>query len=322
MKRLLVLGSALLLGGIVGCVGQDDLQALRADVMALERQRASREKDTEQRVQALSDQLARLEQSQGDVRREMAQAISAAQELRVEIQRLRGEVQETRHRLRREPSPQARDALATKVAELETRLGNLEGGRPPSEIGSPSAPVRPQATAEPPPAAAPAPPPPAAAPTTTRPVTAMRPPPAAGTPPPSTPPASTTAGGDEADRLYKQALQEYQQNNHEVAIVRFKQFLRQYAEAPLAGNAQYWIGESLYAQKQYEAAIVAFDEVIRKYPKDNKVPAALLKQGFAFAELKDVRNARFFLQQVQQKYPNSPEAQQAAEKLKQLQRQG
>ena len=66
---------------------------------------------------------------------------------------------------------------------------------------------------------------------------------------------------------------------------------------------------------------MAFDEVIRKYPEDNKVPAALLKQGYAFAELKDVRNARF-LQQVQQKYPNSPEAQQATEKLKQLQRQG
>ena len=35
MKRLLVLSSVLLLGGVVGCVGQDDLQALRADVMAL-----------------------------------------------------------------------------------------------------------------------------------------------------------------------------------------------------------------------------------------------------------------------------------------------
>jgi TolA-binding protein len=45
-----------------------------------------------------------------------------------------------------------------------------------------------------------------------------------------------------------------------------------------------------------------------------------LKQGFAFAELKDGRNASFFLQQVQKKYPNTPEAQQAAERLKQIQR--
>jgi tol-pal system protein YbgF len=137
--------------------------------------------------------------------------------------------------------------------------------------------------------------------------------------PAAKPPA---AGGDEADSLYKRAIKEQQQGNHEVAIVLYKQFLRQYPKASTAGHAQYGIGESLYAQKQYEAAIVAFDEVIRKYPNDNRIPAALLKQGYAFAELKDVRNARFFLQQVQQKYPNSPEARQAEEKLRQLQRQG
>jgi tol-pal system protein YbgF len=123
---------------------------------------------------------------------------------------------------------------------------------------------------------------------------------------------------DGGDRLYKRALQEYQNANYEVAIVLFKQFLRQYPQAPLTGHAQYWIGEALYAQKQYEAAIVAFDEVVQKYPDDAKVSAAILKQGFAFAALKDDRNARFFLQQVQKKYPNTPEAQQATEKLKQI----
>jgi TolA-binding protein len=50
------------------------------------------------------------------------------------------------------------------------------------------------------------------------------------------------------------------------------------------------------------------------------VPAAILKQGFAFAELKDTRNARFFLQKVSQDFPQSPEAREAAEKLQQLQR--
>ena len=67
MKRLLVLSSVLLLGGVVGCVGQDDCAgALRADVMAVrERQRASRERDTEQRVQALNEQLTEPGEMQG-----------------------------------------------------------------------------------------------------------------------------------------------------------------------------------------------------------------------------------------------------------------
>jgi TolA-binding protein len=44
----------------------------------------------------------------------------------------------------------------------------------------------------------------------------------------------------------------------------------------------------------------------------------MLKQGYAFAELQNVRMARFVLQQVQKKFPKSPEAQVAAEKLRLL----
>jgi tol-pal system protein YbgF len=302
---------------LVGCASQQDIQALRADVQALERQRSPRN-DAEQRLQAVGEQLARVEQSQLDARRELAQTVAATQELRVELQRLRGEVQETRQQMKRGfTSTPERETLSTKLAELQTRLEALEGrrgtekttGSPPTvlpEVAKPptsvpeSPPSSSQTVAKTQPPTSPAAPPPA-----TKPVT----------PPP--PPAS-----NDADGLYKRAVQEQRNGNHEVAIVLFKQYLRQYPKASSAGNAQYSIGESLYAQKQFEAAIVAFDEVIRKYPNDNRIPAALLKQGYAFAELKDVRNARFFLQQVQQKYPNSPEAKQAEEKLKQLQRQG
>ncbi len=96
--------------------------------------------------------------------------------------------------------------------------------------------------------------------------------------------------------------------------------MRTYPQSPLAGSAQYWIGESYYAQRDFEAAIVAYDEAIQKYPRNKHVPTALLKQGYAFAELKDMRDARFFLQQVQKIFPQSPEALQAEEKLKQISR--
>jgi TolA-binding protein len=78
------------------------------------------------------------------------------------------------------------------------------------------------------------------------------------------------------------------------------------------------LGETFYAQRQYEAAIVAFDEVIQKYGDNPKVPASILKQGFAFAALDDSRNARFFLEQVQSRFPDSEEAKQAEAKLKTL----
>jgi tol-pal system protein YbgF len=139
----------------------------------------------------------------------------------------------------------------------------------------------------------------------------------------ATPPASMTprpsVEGAGADQLYRRALKDYQEHNYEAAVVNLKQFLKQAPSGhPQAGNAQYLTGEALYTQWQYEAAIVAFDAFVQKYSSDPKVPAAMLKQGYAFAELQNVRMARFVLQQVQKKFPNSPEAKVAAEKLRLL----
>jgi TolA-binding protein len=51
------------------------------------------------------------------------------------------------------------------------------------------------------------------------------------------------------------------------------------------------------------------------YPDHSKVPAALLKQGLAFYNLGDQRNAEIILQKVVDKYPDSPEAKKAQERL-------
>jgi tol-pal system protein YbgF len=81
-------------------------------------------------------------------------------------------------------------------------------------------------------------------------------------------------------------------------------------------SPQYWIGECNYSLKDFGQAIVDFDTVRSKYPQSDKVPAALLKQGFAFAELGEKVNARLVLQEVVEKYPQSPEAARAKQRLK------
>jgi TolA-binding protein len=110
------------------------------------------------------------------------------------------------------------------------------------------------------------------------------------------PPPETRSARATAPPLYGQALQAYQQRDYKTAIALFTSFLSQRPPESLAGQAQYWIGESLYAQHRYEAAIVAF------------------------AELQDREHAEFFLHQVQKKYPRSIEASQAAARLEQLRR--
>jgi tol-pal system protein YbgF len=126
-------------------------------------------------------------------------------------------------------------------------------------------------------------------------------------------------GQGEAVRLaYEKAWKSLERRNYRDAIARLNEFLKMHPQSEFADNAQYWIGESYYALKEFDQAILEFDVVRRKYPSGNKVPAALLKQGFAFAELGDKVDARLILQELIARYPQSKEAVMAKEKVKAL----
>ena len=102
------------------------------------------------------------------------------------------------------------------------------------------------------------------------------------------------------------------------AIEQFKKFLGKHPDSNLADNAQYWIGESYYALQNFDQAIVEFDLVRKDYPKSDKVPAAWLKIGYSFAELGNRVDARLFLQEVINRFPQSKEAEKARNKIRSL----
>jgi tol-pal system protein YbgF len=128
-----------------------------------------------------------------------------------------------------------------------------------------------------------------------------------------------SAAENEAVRSdYEVAWRALEKKDYRLAITRFKEFLQKHPKSKLANQAQYWIGESHYALREFDQAILEFDAVRSRYPQADKVPAALLKQGFAFAELGEKVNARLILQEVVEKYAQSPEAVQAKQKLRSL----
>lgn len=152
--------------------------------------------------------------------------------------------------------------------------------------------------------------------------------PAAGGAEPGAAGATTESSGPGRERLpsesdavkkdYEEAWKLVERKDYRAAIARFKEFLKKYPQSEYADNAQYWIGESYYALREFDQAILEFDAVRRKYPKGDKLPAALLKQGFAFAELGDKVDARLILQELIDRYPQSEEAGKAKQKLKAL----
>ena len=130
-----------------------------------------------------------------------------------------------------------------------------------------------------------------------------------------------TPGGDQAaaaQQDYEDAWKRLRERDYRGAIERFKKFVEMFPDSNLTDNAQYWIGESYYALKEFDEAILEFDVVRKKYPKGDKVPAAWLKIGYAFAELGNRVDARLILQEVINRYPQSKEAEKAQEKIRAL----
>jgi TolA-binding protein len=58
---------------------------------------------------------------------------------------------------------------------------------------------------------------------------------------------------------------------------------------------------------------------MQRYPEGSKVPAALLKTGYAYYSLEDFENARAYLKKVIVSYPFSSVADKAEAMLKRIQ---
>ncbi len=110
----------------------------------------------------------------------------------------------------------------------------------------------------------------------------------------------------------------FEKKDYRAAIGRFRDFIKRNPKSKLAPSAQYSIGESLFALKEFDKAIVEYDEVRRKYAQSDKVAGALLREGSAFAELGEKLNARLVLQELIERFPQSPEAARAKQRLKAL----
>lgn len=120
----------------------------------------------------------------------------------------------------------------------------------------------------------------------------------------------------DATTLYREGIEEHRAGNYEKARERFRAYMKANPKGDLAGNAQFWIGETFYSQGDYENAILAYEELASRHPKSDKLPAALLKEGLSFLELKDKTNAKLLLNRLIKKYPRSDEAKLAQRKLK------
>src|SRR5438132_3323163 len=113
--------------------------------------------------------------------------------------------------------------------------------------------------------------------------------------------------------LYALARKKLDAGDTGAARQLFNEFLAKYKGDELAGNAQYWLGETYYAEKRWNEAIVEFQKVLKEHKKSEKTPDALLKIGMSFQAQGDCKNALLFFDEVLQAYKSSPTAKMARE---------
>lgn len=104
---------------------------------------------------------------------------------------------------------------------------------------------------------------------------------------------------------YEYAFSLLRQANYEEARLALGAFLAQNAGDPLAGNAQYWLGETYYVQGDYNGAAVTFAEAFQAYPDGAKAPASLLKLGMALSVLGNKSDACGTFDELLRRYPNA-----------------
>ena len=131
----------------------------------------------------------------------------------------------------------------------------------------------------------------------------------------ATRPGPATGSGSPTD-LFNAADSDYSRRHYELALSGFQAAFQADPKGPMADDALYWTGETLYAMGRYSDAVGAYDTLIESFPRGEKTPAALLKKGLAQFEAKDNAAAVATLQALIRDYPNSDEARIAREHLR------
>src|SRR5690606_34306974 len=118
--------------------------------------------------------------------------------------------------------------------------------------------------------------------------------------------ATPGLGGGDPKQAYEAAYGYLLQQNYSAAESAFEDFLKRYPEDALAGNAQYWLGESLYVRGQYKAAASAFLKGYQTYQRSAKAPDSLLKLAMSLDRLGQKDAACSSFEELNSRFPNAP----------------
>ena len=104
---------------------------------------------------------------------------------------------------------------------------------------------------------------------------------------------------------YEFAISFMKIGDYETAEFALKEFIEKNQDHDLAGNAQYWYGETFRIRQLYSDAATAYLDGYQNYPKSKKAPDNLLKLGITMVQLGEKDQGCKMISGIKKEYPKA-----------------
>ena len=119
---------------------------------------------------------------------------------------------------------------------------------------------------------------------------------------------AVAAPGGNVETAFRDAFSLLQRADYSAAEQALQGFLMAHPDHTLAGDAQYWLGETYYIQGRYNDAAIAFAQGYQRYAEGQRGADSLLKLGMSLAALGQNEDACLTFQQLDEAFPDAPVA--------------
>ena len=110
------------------------------------------------------------------------------------------------------------------------------------------------------------------------------------------------------EKQYEFAISFLKIGDYETAELALKEFVDTNKKHNLAGNAQYWYGETFRIRQLYQDAATAYLDGYQNYPKSSKAPVNLLKLGVTLVQIGEKEQGCSMISGVLKQYPDASQS--------------
>ena len=108
-----------------------------------------------------------------------------------------------------------------------------------------------------------------------------------------------------AEEQYEFAVSFMKIGDYETAEFALREFINKNKDHDLAGNAQYWYGETFRIRQLYSDAATAYLDGYQNYPKSKKAADNLLKLGITMVQLGEKDQGCKMISGLKKEYPKA-----------------